>query len=168
VPAIGKEGMEVLGNSEDAREWQEAVKSLLVEEIRAKAAERLEESGDFLSTVHASIELFQNNKDLIPGTKDFNRKLADQFASMMQPYEVRVEGALQGYSIPVQPIIDNLRKTMQAAAPPPPTPAAPAAPPAKPKADPPQPGIQSKAGSSSDKEDFSTLFGTIGLPHLQI
>jgi hypothetical protein len=167
VPAIGKEGMETLRSSEDAKEWQEAVRSLLVEEIRSGAQSRIEESSGYLETVHASIDLFKNNPDLIPGTKGFNRALADQFAGMMKPYEVRVEGKLQGYSIPVQPIVESLRKQLAAtAAPAPPAPAAvPATPPSP---EPPQAGIPSKAGASSEKEDFSTLFGTIGLPNLQI
>jgi hypothetical protein len=168
VPAIGKEGMETLRSTEDAKEWQEAVKSLLVQEIRSTAQAKVEESREFLSTVHASIDLFKNNTDLIPGAKGFNRKLADQFAAMAKPYEVRADGKLQGYSIPVQPIIDNLRAQMKAAEPPaaPQTPAAAA--PAPPSAPPPQAGLTSKAGSSSEREDFSTLFGTIGLPNLQI
>ena len=52
-----------------------------------------------------------------------------------------------------------------------PAPAAPAAPAAKKvaKAEPPQAGIPSKAGNSGDgPEDFSTLFGTLGLPNLRI
>ena len=162
--------MERLKDSNDAKEWQEAVKSILVQEINERATAKLEESRPFLETVHASIDLFKNNRDLIPGTKNFDRELADTFAKMMTPYEVRVEGKLQGYSIPVQPIIDNLRGQISArrsaasttsGAP------APTAPARKP-ADPPQAGIQSKAGSTTEKEDFSTLFGTIGLPNLQI
>ena len=171
MPAIGKEGMETLKNSEDAREWQEAVKSLLVAEIREQATTKMEDASDFMQTVHASIDLFKNNPDLIPGTKNFDRKLADQFAGMMEPYEVRVEGKLQGYSIPVQPIIEKLRANLKAAAPAPPV--AGAAPPAaapspRPAPEPPQAGIQSKASSGAEREDFSTLFGTIGLPNLQI
>ena len=171
VPAIGKEGTETLRNSEDAKEWQEAVKSILIEEIRETATAKMEESAAYMQTVHSSIDLFKNNPDLIPGTKGFNRTLADSFANMMAPYEVRADGKLQGYSIPVQPIIDNLRKT--AAAVPAPSKTAAAAPPAAarptpPPPEPPQAGIASKAGSSSEKEDFSTLFGTIGLPNLQI
>ena len=172
VPAIGKEGMETLRDSNDAKEWQEAVRSLLVEEIRANAQVKLEESQDFLQTAHASIDLFKNNPDLIPGTKGFNRKLADQFASMMEPYEVRVDGKLQGYSIPVQPIIEKLRAQLASQTPavaPPSQPAAPAVAPARSAApEPPQAGIPSKASSGAEKEDFSTLFGTIGLPNLQI
>ena len=169
--------MDTLRDSNDAKEWQEAVRSLLVAEIQETAKAKMEESRDFMETVHASIDLFKNNKDLIPGTKNFDRELADTFAKMMTPYEVRVEGKLQGYSIPVQPIIDNLRgqiATRRQAAPTG-TSQAPAAAQARasdqaarPPAEPPQAGIQSKAGNVTEKEDFSTLFGTIGLPHLQI
>jgi hypothetical protein len=160
--------METLHDSNDAKEWQEAVRTLLVAEIEEQAEDKMEESRDYLQTVHASIDLFKNNRDLIPGTKDFDRRLADQFATMMSPYEVRVDGKLQGYSIPVQPIIDNLRTQLAAGrtAPAPP-PAAQSSPEAQ-QAEPPQAGIASKAGSNGEKEDFSTLFGTIGLPNLQI
>ena len=169
MPRIGADGTEILRDTADAKEWQEAVRGLLVAEIKENAETKMEESADFLQTVHASIDLFKNNRDLIPGTKDFNRRLADQFAGMMQPYEVRVDGKLQGYSIPVQPIIDTLRAQAKASAPAlAPPPAAAAAPETKSQAEPPQAGIASKAGSSAEKEDFSTLFGTIGLPNLQI
>lgn len=177
VPAIGREGMETLRDAADAKEWQDAVKSILVQEVRDRAGREMEGSADFLNTVHASIELFQNNADLIPGTKGFDKDLANRFATLATPYELRVDGKLQGYSIPVQPIIDQLRsqiateRSAKAAA----SPAAPASAakagaastPAAP-ADPPQAGISSKAGSSSEVEDFSTLFGTIGLPNLKI
>lgn len=177
VPAIGREGMETLRDAADAKEWQDAVKSILVQEVRDRAGREMEGSADFLNTVHASIELFQNNADLIPGTKGFDKDLANRFATLATPYELRVDGKLQGYSIPVQPIIDQLRSQIATersakAAASPATPASaakagaastPAAP-----ADPPQAGISSKAGSSSEVEDFSTLFGTIGLPNLKI
>lgn len=167
VPRIGEEGMEILRSTEDAREWQEAVKSILVQEITESAQTKLEEGRDFIETIHASIDLFKNNPDLIPGTKGFNRALADEFAQMATPYEIRHEGKLQGYSIPVQPLIERIRtqlKSRQAAA----TPAATPPMQPKPKPDPPQAGITTKAGNSSEREDFSTLFGTIGLPNLQI
>ena len=174
VPAIGKDGMETLKDSNDAKEWQEAVRELLIQEIQDGARKLEEGAAPQIQILHASLDLFKNNKDLIPGTKQFNRQLADEFAKVAQPYEVRHEGKLRGYSIPVQPIIDALRSQMT-------QPAAtvdtsvhqsPAsAPPAgqqSPPSEAPQAGIPSKAGSSAEKEDFSTLFGTIGLPHLQI
>lgn len=175
VPAIGKDGMETLKDSNDAKEWQEAVRELLIQEIQDGARKLEEGAAPQIQILHASLDLFKNNKDLIPGTKQFNRKLADEFAKVAQPYEVRHEGKLRGYSIPVQPIIDALRSQMTQSAATvdtsvhqSPASAPPGADQHPPTADPPQAGIPSKAGSSSEKEDFSTLFGTIGLPHLQI
>lgn len=179
VPALnGQEGeMETLRDAADAREWQEAVKMLLTDEVNERATKQMEENKGILDTVHAAIELFTNNKDLVPGTRQFDRQLADRFASMVKPYELRVEGKLHGYTIPVQPIIDQLRAQLtaeRAAAPQ--TPAKPAATSTgrqgsspRAAADPPQAGIESKAGSASgESEDFSTLFGTLGLPNLRI
>lgn len=176
VPSLtGPEGsMETPRDVNDAREWQDAVKQLLTEEVRERATRSIEENKGILETVHQSIELFTQNKDLVPGTRQFDRQLADRFAAMAKPYELRVEGKLHGFSIPVQPLIDSLRAQLvaeRAAAPQ--TAAAPAAAatgraPAKP-ADPPQAGIGTKAGSSSEEaDDFSTLFGTLGLPNLRI
>jgi hypothetical protein len=103
----------------------------------------------------------------VPGTKDFDVDLANRFATMATPYELRVEGKLQGYTIPVQPLIENIRNQLiKERENTPAAPAAPAAPKAPPE--PPQAGIPSKAGAGSDAEDFSTLFGTIGLPNLKI
>lgn len=178
VPAIGKEGVEVLRDANDAREWQDAVKSLLVAEIRSRASKDLDENKDYINTLHASVELFTKNADLVPGTKEFDTELANRFATLAQPYELRVDGRLQGYSIPVQPIIDSIRGALtaeRAAKPSPPATAAPAATPSPgaggedtSKTEQPQAGIQSKAGSGAEVEDFSTLFGTLGLPGLKI
>jgi hypothetical protein len=181
VPAVGpgKTGNETLRDAKDAEDWQSAVKHLLVQEVRSRAGRQMDEQGDFLATVHASIELFQKNPDLMPTTKGFDKELATRFTKLAEPYEVRVEEKFQGYSIPVQPIIDQLRSQLvseRAAAAPVAAaaagaPSSPAKTPAatKPPADPPQAGIQSKAGSGADGgEDFSTLWGTIGLPNLQI
>lgn len=183
VPKIGAPGTETLRSSEDAKEWQEAVKSILVKEVNSRAETSMESSRDMLATVHASIELFQNNHDLVPGAKEFDVDLANRFATLAKPYELRVDGKLQGYTIPVQPIIDQLRsqlvteraaKTTPPAAASPaaggaPAPAAAAAAPPAPAAEPPQAGIPSKAGGSGDaREDFSTLFGTLGSAYASI
>lgn len=166
--------METLRDTADAREWQEAVQALLAQEITEAAQENLRNDKSVLDTLHASIDLFKNNKDLIPGTRTFDRQLADEFAQVAQSYEIRDEkGNLRGYNVPVQPIIDSIREKLKvsrgatAAPPSSETPRA-AAPAAAPSPEPPQAGIASKAGSSEEREDFSTLFGTIGLPHLQI
>jgi hypothetical protein len=176
VPNLqAEEGSETLRTTEDAKEWQEAVKSLLLNEVRDRAQKSVEENRQMLDTVHASIEIFTKNKDLVPGTAGFNRALADRFAAMAKPYELRVDGKLHGYTIPVQPLIEQLRTQIQSesgpasTSPPDKRPGRPPGSKNKPKPDPPQQGITSKAGSeSSAPEDYSTLFGTLGLPNLRI
>lgn len=171
--------METLRDSADAAEWQAAIKQMLVAEVRSRATRAMESEAGNLSTVHASIKMFQDNPDLIPGTKDFDVQLANAFSEFAEPYQVRVDGKLQGYSIPVQPIINQLRARLvadrakaaatssSAAA----TPAAggtPAPPAAGAPVEPPQAGIPSKPGAGEAEDDFSVLFGTLGLPNLRI
>lgn len=190
VPSITGDGMETIRDSADAREWQDAVKQLLTEEANDRASRTAESNNSFMATLHQSVELFQRNNDLVPGTKEFDRELADAFVDLARPYEVRVDGKPHGWSVPVQPMVDQLRKQLvtkraQAAVTPPAqgTPAKAAgtgqvaagraATPAAtnqqpPPDDGPQEGITSKAGASADAEDFSALFGTIGLPTLRI
>lgn len=175
VPALGKDGTEKIQSTQDARDYQEAVKALLVDELRDRTTRAMEADSTDLNAVHASVKLFQDNHDLIPGTKGFDRDLADRMASMVKPYEHRVDGKLYGYSIPVQPIIDSIRaslvaeraaKPQAAAAAPASTPAAVAAPPNP--DDQPQAGITSKPGAASEADDMSSFWGTLGLPNLQL
>ena len=170
VPAIGKEGDEILRDSQDAKEWQDAVSHLLRAEVQSRAERLSEGSSATLQTIHSSIELFQNNPDLVPGTKQFDRDLADQLMRIVKPYEMRVEGKLHGFAIPVQPLVNQLRSQLavqRAAAPPP---AAPAAPPVAkaPPAPAPQAGIASKAGQATETESFDALFGTLGLSGIRL
>lgn len=161
VPVIGGDGTETLQSSADARDWQEAVKSILVDEIRGRAEKEMEDSQEFLRVTHQAISLFQQNQDLIPGAKGFDVDLANRFTELAAPYEIRVDGTLKGYSIDVQPLINSLRAQKPAVKAP--------APVKKSVASKPQKGITSKAGSSgSNKEDYSALFGTLGLPNLAI
>ena len=165
--------METLKDSQDAKEWQETVRELLIQEVDDGARKLADSASAQIQMLHASIDLFKNNSDLIPGTRTFNKQLADEFAKIAEPYEVRQDGKLRGYSIPVQPIIDGLRAKMTTSATvQEPNQSSASKPPGAgvnpPAADPPQAGIPSKAGASSEREDFSALFGTIGLPNLQI
>jgi len=177
VPRVGGEGMETLRDSSDAAEWQAAVKDVLLQEVKDRAIRHAETAAPSMQTLHQSIELFQNNVDLIPGTAQFDTDLANRFATLAKPYEHRVDGKLHGYTIPVQPIIDSLRQqlvTERAAVPAPAPVAAPAgapaaAPPAQPPVEQPQSGIPAKAGASAEPaEDFSALFGTLGIPDFRI
>lgn len=188
VPSTSGEGMETLRDAADAKEWQEAVKTILVKEVQSRAEKAVAENQDYLTTIHSSIELFQKNHDLIPGTASFDTELATRFTELVEPYELRSEdGKLQGYTVAVQPLVERVRAQLtaerQKAAST--APAAPAGTPTPQQqraaeqarndagqfTDPnaaPQAGIPSKAGNSSTTEDFSALFGTIGLPDLRI
>lgn len=166
----GGDAMETLRDSKDAEEWQEALKQILLTEVQDRAGRQAEGASAALNSVHASIELFQKNRDLIPNTKQFDLELATRFTKLAQPYETRTaEGKLRGYSIPVQPLIEQLRAALKAErsakpAAPAPAPAAPKAPAHKPQA-----GIASKAGAGAPApEDFSALFGTLGMPDFKI
>ena len=169
VPSMVGDGTERLKDSADAADWVEAVKEMLRAEIESRAQTRMEEDGGLRKTLHSSIELFQNNADLVPGTKQFDRELADEFIKLAKPYEVRNgDNKLIGFQIPVQPLIESVRQRLQVSR------AAPPAPPAQPPVAPPQEthtpqaGIPAKAGNSGEgAEDFSALFSTLGLGGLR-
>ncbi len=171
VPAIGREGTEVLRDSDDAREWQEAAKLALQQEAQRRVEAAKAEANDLSQLVNSSVQMFQNNVDLVPGSALFDKELADKFFEAVEPYGVRNEGKLIGYSIPVQPLLDRVRGQLaaqrgsgkpQAAAGAPAS--APKAQPSSNKADAPQTGIRSKAGSGGEKDDWDTFASAVGLP----
>lgn len=175
VPSATGEGTEVLRDSQDAQDWQDAIKRLLAGDIQERVERKMEEDAPMLQTLHSSIELFQNNSDLVPGTKQFDRELADRLMALAKPYQVRTDGKLTGFSIPIQPLVEQVRADLkvqraqqaQQKQAQPPEQAKQQAPQQRPQA--PQAGIRSKAGESAEQaEDFSALFGTIGLPTLRI
>lgn len=166
---VGKELPNIDGSDEpltfrtadEVAQWQEAVKVILQREMESNVAERQNETNEILDVVHSSIQMFQANPDLVPGTKGYNKELAIEFTKLAEPYALRMNGKLTGYSIPVQGLIDRVRaqvsnKSAAAAAPAKKTAAAPAAKP--------QTGIPSKAGSGGGKdEDFSPMWKALGI-----
>lgn len=184
VPSLTGPGMERLRDSADAQDWQNTVKQLLAEEVASRVEKRKDGMRDVFAVVHSSIDLFRNNHDLIPGTRSFDKELADKLTESLKDYELRSNGKLIGYSVPVQPIVNALRSQLvaqraaQAAAPPSAAPGAAGAAPAAPapaaqggaaSGQPrdeqgrwtgPQAGITSKAGQSSDDDDLAA--GVLG------
>lgn len=115
VPSLTGPGMERLRDSADARDWQEAVKQMLVGEVESRVEKARDAQRDVSTAIHASIELFRNNTDLIPGTAEFDKDLADAFASQVKDYVVKgPNGKIVGYMVPVQPIINALRAQLAA------------------------------------------------------
>ncbi len=114
VPSTKGPGMEVLRDSADAADWQAAMKQILIDEVASRVETQKDTLRDVFSTVHSSISLFQNNTDLIPGTKQFDRELADAFVAAAKDYELKTNGKLIGYSVPVQPIVNAIRAQLAA------------------------------------------------------
>lgn len=156
-----------LRDSADATDWQAAMKHVLVAEIESRAAAKQGEMAGVFETVHSSIDLFRNNADLIPGAKQFDKELANEFAAAVKDYETRTaEGKLIGFSVPVQPLINQIRTRLTAQRAAASAPSAPAAAPTpqqqrvqeQPRTatgqwEAPQAGITSKAGSSGNSDD---------------
>jgi hypothetical protein len=115
VPSAVGEGLERLRDSADVKDWQEAIKHLLIQEVDSRIQAKQEDLRGTFETIHASIDLFRNNGDLVPGTKQFDRELADEFAKMATDYEIRTDGKLVGYSVPVQPLINQIRSRLSSA-----------------------------------------------------
>jgi len=174
VPSLRDDGQMIrLADEADVKSWQDALKAVLVSDLNSRVARLTEESAGTAEVIHASIDLLRNNPDLVPGTRQFDEELANRVAAFVKHAEIRVDGKLYGWSTPVQPLVAQLRTQLAAersakgsapaAAAAPVTPAAPA--------HEPQGGLLSQAGAGGDQSsanDFSTLFGTLGLPDLQI
>lgn len=170
VPKVnGQPGFEKLRDAQDAADWQEAMKRLLVAEVQGRVSTKQDELRGTYDTIHASIDLFRNNVDMVPGTKQFDNELAKRFVDMTKEYELRSDGKLVGYSVNVQPLINQIRaglgRERAAQQPPKAAPAAAAGPTAQQQRaaeqprnpvgqfDAPQAGIQSRAGSSAGTGD---------------
>lgn len=180
VPSITNPGQnETLRDSADAKEWQDAVKHALAQEVKDRQDRKADDTRMVMTTVTNSIAVFEKNPDLIPNTKQFNRAFADKVGKTLAPYMVKTDdGKALGWSIDVQPLIESLRESMPKA--PTPAPASTDPTPQQQRAaeqprtpagrfDAPQAGIPSKSGSSSEPtSDFSTLFGTLGMPEFRI
>ena len=165
LPSIdGSDDDVVLRTPEEVAQWQGAVRSILTRELEASVLAMRQESDEILDVVHNSIQMFQANPDLVPGHASYNKQLASEFARMAEPYALRMNGKLTGYSIPVQGIIDRVRAQVGAKA----APAAPAA--KKAPATKPQAGLASKAGSSSagSAEDFTPMWNALGITNVPI
>lgn len=77
IAANAKPGeMTRLTDSESARKWQETVNTLIDRQIDSMVAEKVDEARPMTSIIQESFLMFQNNHDLVPGTKQFDPELA--------------------------------------------------------------------------------------------
>jgi len=174
VPSLKNDDqMVTLADEADAKSWQDALKGVLVSDLNTRVGRLSEEAAGTAEVIHETIDLFRNNPDLVVGTRQFDEELANRVAKFAEHSEIRVDGKLYGWSIPVQPLVTQLRAQLVAERSAGTAPAAAVAAPAvaSAPAHEPQGGLLSQAGAGGDQSsanDFSTLFGTLGLPDLQI
>lgn len=166
LPTIdGTEGTVLFRTTQEVKDWQDAVKAILQREVRTYVAENRQEYDAVLNTVHDSIQLFQDNPDLIPNSPVFNKQLADEFIKIAEPYSLTLNGKLVGFSIPVQGIINQLRTDVRLKQ----YSQKNTAPKKSVKTSKPQGGIRSKAGASgADPEDFSPMWKALGIDNMPV
>jgi len=169
----------LLRDSTEAKEYQETLAGLLQDEVDDLVAQKIDGVRPMMNVIQESILMFQNNQDLIPGTKQYDPELAKRFTDIAKSYELRVNDKLMGYQVNVQPLINSLRSDLiatraVAGAQQPAAPAAAAAAP-QPRAqngqfEAPQAGIPSKAGLSGEagEDDYSTFWSAAGMPNVNI
>lgn len=167
-----------LRDSSEARDWQEATAQVFQKQAESMVAAREKDIQPIMGVIQDSIMLFQNNPDLIPNTKQYDKELADQVMEIGKAYEYRVGDKLIGYHTNMQPIINSIRATLAKG-----RPAGAAAATARTEqqrqqaagqprteggqftVDGPQAGITSKAGMNGEEgEDYSTYIAAMGLP----
>jgi hypothetical protein len=166
----------------EAKDWQEATGQLINAELDDRVAQKQDGVRETVSIIQESYLLFQNNPDLIPGTKQFDPELGARFTEMAKDYEFRTGDKLYGYTVNVQPLVNSIRASLErergangqrqedraaqqraAAA-------------AQQREDngqfsAPQAGIPSTAqrgGEASDETDFSTFWSGVGMPNINL
>src|SRR5690606_33470630 len=113
VPSLKNKGeVEIIRDSQDAREWQETARGLLDAEVNSRLASRMQDAMPILSTLQDSILLFQSNPDLNPSKNTFDKELADRVMEIAKSYEHRVGGKLFGFHVNLQPIINSTREQL--------------------------------------------------------
>jgi len=176
VPSLREGGGEdVIRDSADAKDWQDAAKTLLKQEVAGRVKTKIDNARPMLSVIQESILLFQNNSDLVPGTAEFDPELAKAFTDIASDYELRINGDLYGYEVNVQPLINKLRTQLatsrgaagaQQQGQPTPRQQQVAQQPRTDggQFDAPQAGIPPKAGSGggSSEDDFTTFWQSVG------
>ncbi|WVX89589.1 hypothetical protein SEA_HITCHHIKER_52 [Microbacterium phage HitchHiker] len=98
----------------EAAEYQQDLNTIVQKEINGIAAERRDAARPMATVIQESFLLFENNPDLVPGTKGFDRELATRFAEIADTYGVKVNGSLIGYKdINTQQLVNTLRKSLE-------------------------------------------------------
>jgi len=96
-----------------ARDYQEALSQQIENEIQSRVDSRTEQVRPLLGVIQESVQMFQNNPDLVVGSKQFDPDLAERFASMASAYEYKLNDKVIGYQVNVQPLINSIRSQLE-------------------------------------------------------
>jgi hypothetical protein len=173
VPNVnGQEGVMRLNNAAEAEAWLGAVKQILGRQVNARTEALLQDARPILSTLQGANNLFKNNPDLVPGTKEYNPELAKQVYALTKTYIHKVDDKAIGFRVDIQPVVDAVREQLKTAAPAPTARQEQAAQQARTPTgqfDAPQAGIPSQAGISGDpEEDYDPFWKAVGRPGMTI
>lgn len=157
---IGKElpingdpaNMSKIRDEESAVAWQREHQQLLEQTFQELREDYMREHSTERVAVNNALELFSANPDLIPGTTDFNKDLAEGVMKYASKFIVKDEnGRAIGFTVSVNNLISYARQELQKRAS---TSAAPA--PVVPE-DPPQVGVGTRQGATSASDDAAEL-----------
>jgi hypothetical protein len=109
VPNLRGDGEVTLRDTTEAEQYQKALGRIIDGERQKLISQKHDQVRPIMSVVQESVLLFQNNKDLVPNTKEFDPELAEAFTRTARAYELRADGKLVGYHVNVQPLINELR-----------------------------------------------------------
>lgn len=112
VPSFNKDGNETLRDRDDAKDWLETLNETLSREVELKVERKMEETRDVTNTLQESIQLFQNNTDMIPNTKNFDPELVSRFYKVAKHYTQTRDGKIIGFAVNVQPLINEIRQDL--------------------------------------------------------
>ncbi|QDF15960.1 hypothetical protein SEA_UNPHAZED_50 [Microbacterium phage Unphazed] len=98
-----------LNDSRDAAQYQKDLSSIVEKMVKDRTAEKSNDARPMASVIQESFLLFENNPDLIPNTKGFDKELATRFVEIAAPYATKINGKTIGYAVNVQPLINSLR-----------------------------------------------------------
>ncbi|AZV01811.1 hypothetical protein SEA_ARMAWEN_49 [Microbacterium phage ArMaWen] len=98
-----------LNDSRDAAQYQKDLSSIVEKMVKDRTTEKSNDARPMASVIQESFLLFENNPDLIPNTKGFDKELATRFVEIAAPYATKINGKTIGYAVNVQPLINSLR-----------------------------------------------------------
>jgi hypothetical protein len=107
---------ELIRDSDDAREWQEAARGLIDGALNDAVEQKMKAAAPTLSVFQESIMMFRNNPDIMPGSAEFDKELAEEFTAIAGDYVIKANGKKIGYQMNVQPLLNKLRERRAAAA----------------------------------------------------